>query len=149
MHWCQLWWQFLPRCGTDPNSETKLIAWESTDLYFQEPDIPVVADTRWLGSMAGRWLGGPMAVVGPVVEKADKGCSSHELALLAFNRCAIYWQSQRFLHCIDLCQILPLFLSSLQSKIIGSGGMKLSRAKDQWGSCQPWELYTMATYHSV
>jgi hypothetical protein len=72
MHWRQLRRQFLPHYGTDPEFETKLIAWESTDLYFQEPDITVVANTRWLGSMAGRWLGGPMAAVGPVVEKADK-----------------------------------------------------------------------------
>jgi hypothetical protein len=77
MDWRQLRRQFLPRCGTDPNSETKLIAWESTGLYFQEPDIPVVANTRRLGSMAGRWLGGPMAAVGSVVEKADKGRSTH------------------------------------------------------------------------
>jgi len=83
MHWRQLRRQFLRRCGADPNSETKLIAWESTDLYFQEPDIPVVANTRWLGSMAGWWLGGPMAAVGPVVEKADKVRSTHQLALLA------------------------------------------------------------------
>jgi hypothetical protein len=76
-HWRQLRRQFLPRCGTDPNLETKLIARESTDLYLQEPDIPVVANTRWLGSMAGRWLGGPMAAVGPVVEKADKSRSAH------------------------------------------------------------------------
>ncbi len=27
--------------------------------------------------------------------------------------------------------------------------MKLSRASDLWGSCQPWELCTMAIYHSV
>lgn len=77
MHRSQLRGQFLPRCGTDPDSETKLIAWESTDLYFQEPDIPVVANKRWLGSMAGRWLGGPMAAVGPVVEKEDKVRSTH------------------------------------------------------------------------
>jgi hypothetical protein len=60
MRWRQLRRQFLPHCGTDPNLETKVIAWESTDLYFPEPDIPVVANTRWLGSMAGRWLGDPM-----------------------------------------------------------------------------------------
>jgi hypothetical protein len=77
MYWRQLRWQFLPRYGTDPNLETKLIAWESPDLYFQKPDIPVVANTRWLGSMAGRWMGGPMAAVGPVVEKADKSRSAH------------------------------------------------------------------------
>jgi len=77
MHWRQLRRQFLPRCGTDPDLETKVIAWESTDLYFQEPDIPVVASTRWLGSMGGRWLGGPMAAVGPVVEKANKDRSTH------------------------------------------------------------------------
>ena len=76
MHWRQLRRQFLRRCGTDPDLETKLIAWESTDLCFPEPDIPVVADTRWLGSMGGRWLGGPMATVGPVVEKADKARST-------------------------------------------------------------------------
>ena len=63
--------QLLPRCGADTNSETQLAAWASSDLPFREPDIPVVADTRWLGSMAGWWLGGPMAAVGPVVEKAD------------------------------------------------------------------------------
>ncbi|KAF8498575.1 hypothetical protein F5888DRAFT_183732 [Russula emetica] len=40
--------------------ETKFIAWESTDLYFPEPDIPVVANTKWLDSMSGRWLGHPM-----------------------------------------------------------------------------------------
>jgi hypothetical protein len=72
MHWRWLRVQLLPRCGTDPSSETKLAVWESTDLPFKAPDIPVVANTRWLGSMAGRWLGGPMAAVGPVVEKADK-----------------------------------------------------------------------------
>jgi len=77
MHWRQLRRQFLPRCGTDPILETKLAAWESTDLHSQEPDIPVVANTRWLGSMAGRWLGGPMAAVGPVVEKADKDRRTH------------------------------------------------------------------------
>ena len=77
VYWRQLRREFLRRCGTDPDFETKLIAWDSTDLHFQEPDIPVVADTRWLGSMAGRWLGGPMATVGPVVEKADKARSTH------------------------------------------------------------------------
>ena len=81
MHWRQLRQQFLSRCGIDPNSEPKLFAWESTDLYFKEPDIPVVANTRWLGSMAGRWLGGSMAAVGPVVEKADEVRTAQELAL--------------------------------------------------------------------
>ena len=76
MYWRHLRRQFLPRCGIDPNLETKLIAWESTVLYFQEPDIPVVANTRWLGRMAGRWMGGPMAAVGPAVEKADKSRSA-------------------------------------------------------------------------
>jgi hypothetical protein len=77
MHWRQLRREFLPRCGTDPNLETELNAWEGTDLYFQEPDFPVVANTRWVGGMAGRWLGGPMAGVGPVMEKADKDRSTH------------------------------------------------------------------------
>jgi hypothetical protein len=71
MHWRQLQHLLLPRYGTDPNSETEFVIWESTDLHFKEPDIPMVANTRWLGSMAGWWLGGPMAAVGPVVDKAD------------------------------------------------------------------------------
>lgn len=71
MHWRQLRYQLLPRCGTDSDSETEFVGWESTVVPFKEPDIPVVANTRWLGSMAGWWLGGPMAAVGPVVEKAD------------------------------------------------------------------------------
>ncbi len=71
-HWCQLRQLFLPYCGIYPNSEIKLVAWESTDLHFKEPGITVVANTRWLGSVAGRWLGGPMAAVGPAVDKADK-----------------------------------------------------------------------------
>ena len=90
MHWRQFRWRFLFRCGTDPNLEAELIAWESTDLYVQEPDITVVANTRWLGSMAGRWLGGPMAAMGPVMEKADKGSSTHPLALLAFERVKVH-----------------------------------------------------------
>lgn len=69
--------QLLSRCGTDPGSETKLAVGENTDLPIKEPDIPVVANTRWLGSMAGRWLGGPMAAVGPIVEKADKVRTAH------------------------------------------------------------------------
>ena len=72
VHWCQLRQLFLPYCGIYPNSEIKLVAWESTDLHFKEPGITVVANTRWLGSVAGRWLGGPMAAVGPAVDKADK-----------------------------------------------------------------------------
>jgi hypothetical protein len=67
-HRCQLWHQLLHRYGIDTNPETEFVGWESTDLPFKEPDIPVVANTRWLGSMAGWWLGGPMAAVGTVME---------------------------------------------------------------------------------
>jgi hypothetical protein len=77
MHWRRLRYQLLRRCRTDPGSETKLAVGESTDLPIKEPDIPVVANTRWLGSMAGWWLGGPMAAVGPIVEKADKVRTAH------------------------------------------------------------------------
>jgi hypothetical protein len=76
VHWCQLRQLSLPCCGTYPNSETKLVARESTDLHFKKPGITVVANTRWLGSVAGRWLGGPMAAMGPAVDKADKARSA-------------------------------------------------------------------------
>lgn len=64
--------QLLPRHRTDSNSEAQLIIWESTDRPFDKPHIRMVAITRWLGSVARRRLGGPMAAVEPGMEKADK-----------------------------------------------------------------------------
>lgn len=32
-----------------------------------------------------------MATVGPIMEKADKGRSTHPLALLAFERVKVHW----------------------------------------------------------
>lgn len=38
---------------------------ETADLSFGEPRIHMVANTRWLGGVAGQRLGGPLAAVEP------------------------------------------------------------------------------------
>lgn len=50
--WLQLRIQPLRRHGTHSHSKTKHVAWESTSLPFDDTDIHVVANTRWLVSLA-------------------------------------------------------------------------------------------------
>ena len=50
--WHQLRIQLLRRHGTHSDSKTKHVAWESTSLPFDDADIHMVANTRWLVSLA-------------------------------------------------------------------------------------------------
>ena len=86
-HGHQFWSQLLYHHGTNSNPKTKLFAREGASIPFDESRVHVVANTRWLGSVAGQRYRGPMAVMAPGVEEADEDGTACELDLrLAFRR---------------------------------------------------------------
>jgi hypothetical protein len=71
-HWHQFWSQLLYPHGTNSNPKTELFTREGAGIPFDEPPVHVVANTRWLGSVAGQRYRRPMAVMATRVEEASK-----------------------------------------------------------------------------
>lgn len=92
-HWHQFWSQLLYPHGTNSNPKTKLFAREGTNIPFDEPRVPMVANTRWLGSVARQRYRGSMAAMATRMEKAYKDGTACELDSIDLNhRLGLSWR---------------------------------------------------------